>query len=71
MGDVDFDGKITAKDSLLIMRDVIKLQKFNTIQSLVADVNNDGKVTNADAMVILRYTIKLPVSGSVGKEVVF
>ena len=71
MGDVDLNGKITAKDALLIMRNTVKLYDFSNIQEFVANVNSDEKVTNADALVILRYTVNLKASDKVGKKVYY
>ena len=62
-GDVNGDSKITAKDSLLIQRYVIKLEQLNDTQLKAADVDKDGKVTNKDALKILRHTIGYKVEG--------
>ena len=67
MGDVDDDGKISAKDSMLIQRYVINLKKLDELQQKYADVNGDGKVTNKDALEILRYTIHMSKSDRIGK----
>ena len=58
-GDVNLDGKVTAKDSLLAQRYAIKLEKLNDQQLLNGDVNGDGKVTAADAFLILRHAVKI------------
>ena len=63
LGDIDGDGKISAKDSLLVQRYVIKLKELDENQLKSADVNADGKVTNKDALSILRYTIGYKVEG--------
>ena len=65
-GDVDGDGKVTAKDSMLIQRYVINLKQLDDIQFKAADVNADGKVTNKDALEILRYTINLSNNKLIG-----
>ncbi len=62
-GDVDGDGKISAKDSMNIQRYVISLKKLDDNQLKAADVNGDGRVTNKDALSILRYTIGYKVEG--------
>ena len=67
LGDVDDDGKISAKDSMLIQRYVINLKKLDELQQKYADVNGDGKVTNKDALEILRYTIHMSKSDRIGK----
>ena len=62
-GDVNGDGKITAKDSMLVQRYTINLVKFSDDQLKAADVTGDRKVTNKDALAILRYTIGYRVEG--------
>ena len=56
-GDVDLDGKVSAKDSLLIQRYVINMVKFDNTQKKAADVNGDDKITAKDALEIQRYSI--------------
>ena len=56
-GDIDGDEKVSAKDSLLIQRYVIKSVQFDETQQKAADVNGDGKITAKDALEILRYSI--------------
>ena len=67
LGDVDGDGKVSAKDSLLIQRYVINLRKLDETQQKAADVNGDGKVTAKDALEILRYTIHMSKNDNIGK----
>ena len=69
-GDVDGDGKVSAKDSMLIQRYVIKLKQLDDEQLLAADVNADNKVTNKDALDILRFTIKQSKNENIGKPIV-
>ena len=59
LGDVDGDGKVSAKDALVIQRYTIKLAKLDDAQLAAADVDGDGKVSGKDALVILRYSINL------------
>ena len=68
-GDIDGDGKISAKDSLNIQRYVINLKKLDENQLLAADVNGDGKVTAKDALDILRYTINMSKNDRIGQNV--
>lgn len=56
-GDIDGDGKVSAKDSLLIQRYVINMVKFDDTQMKAADVNCDDKITAKDALEIQRYSI--------------
>ena len=67
MGDVDGDGKISAKDSMLVQRFVIKLKQLDEVQIKIADVNGDSKITNKDALEILRYTIHMSKNDRIGK----
>ena len=66
-GDVNGDGKVTAKDSMLIQRYAIHLVKLDDIQLTAADINGDNKVTNKDALAILRHTIGYKIEGLVGR----
>ena len=68
IGDVDGDGKISAKDSMQIQRYVINIKKLDDTQLKAADVNNDNKVTNKDALDILRYTIHMSKNDNIGKS---
>ncbi len=68
LGDVNGDGKVTAKDSMLIQRFVINLEKLDNNQQKLADVDGNNKVTNADALSILRYTIKANVKYPIGQK---
>ncbi|MBQ5440532.1 MAG: dockerin type I repeat-containing protein, partial [Clostridia bacterium] len=67
VGDVNKDEKITARDSLLAQRYVIKLTSLDELAALAADVNNDGKVDNRDCLDILRYSIGVAVKSDVGE----
>lgn len=60
-GDVNGDGKVTAKDSMTVQRYAIKLVELTDDQLKAADVDNDGKVTAKDALYILRCSINLAV----------
>ena len=68
-GDVNMDGKITARDSLLVQRYSISLTKFDDTQVMLADVSEDGRVTAADSLAILRYSISLPTKSITGRRV--
>jgi len=63
LGDINSDGKITAKDAMLIQRYAVHLIKLDDTQLKAADVNSDGKVTNKDALAILRFTIGYKIEG--------
>ena len=62
-GDVNKDGKVTAKDSMLIQRYAIHLAKLDDDQLIAADINGDNRVTNKDALSILRHTIGYKIEG--------
>ncbi len=67
-GDVNSDGKITAKDSLIVLRSTIKLIMLDDFQTIISDVIPDGKISAADALEILRYTIGFQGKGITGTE---
>lgn len=67
-GDVNRDGKITAQDSLLILRYTIGLKKLDDIQMILANVNGDSRVTAADSLEVLRYSVKLKSKGVTGEK---
>ena len=59
LGDVDFDGRVTAIDARLILRSSALLQILTKAQLAVADVDGDGKVTASDARKTLRIAAGL------------
>ncbi|MBQ2604989.1 MAG: hypothetical protein II589_08215, partial [Clostridia bacterium] len=69
IGDVNMDHKITAKDSLLLQRGLLKLEKLSKAQFVLGEVNFDGRENNRDALEILRYTIKLHDENHIGEEI--
>lgn len=58
-GDIDGDGKVTAADARVGLRDSVDLEKLTKRQKRAADVDGDGKVTAADAREILRKSVGL------------
>ena len=56
-GDVSGDGKVTSKDSLIILRASINMLKLTDKQKKIADVNDDGRANTTDALIIQRYSI--------------
>ena len=60
-GDVNGDGKVTARDSMIVQRYAIKLAQLTDEQIKVADVDRNGKVNAKDALYILRSSINLAV----------
>ena len=61
LGDVDFDGKVTASDARLALRLSVGLEKYpaDSAAYLAADVSGDGGVTAEDARSILRAAVGL------------
>lgn len=66
-GDVDFDGEVTAKDRMLILRYISNLVTFDDIQIKVADVNGDGKITQEDGDCINKYRLGITDISKIGK----
>ena len=58
-GDIDGDGKVTAADARVGLRDSVDLENLTKRQKRAADVDSDGKVTAADAREILRKSVGL------------
>ncbi len=59
VGDVNGDGRVTAKDATQILKYVVKLIDLNDEQKNAADINKDGNVTAKDATLILKHVVKL------------
>lgn len=59
LGDVDFDGKITASDARMILRHAARLENLSLAGQAVADMNSDGKISPADSRTVLRISAKL------------
>ena len=53
-GDVNADGKISAVDALMVLKNVAGSQDLGKTQTLRADMNQDDKVTAIDARWILQ-----------------
>ena len=58
-GDASGDGKITAEDARLILRNSVCSEAFTNEQLIAADIDGDGIITAADA----RYALLIAVSG--------
>ena len=58
-GDVDMDGQITLRDSILVTRYALGLIDLSAEQQLIADVNGSGSVDSADAIMIARWALDL------------
>ncbi|MBQ5439538.1 MAG: dockerin type I repeat-containing protein, partial [Clostridia bacterium] len=60
-GDVNGDGKVSARDSMLVQRYAIKLATLTDELFKAADVDKNGKVNAKDALYILRCSINMAV----------
>ena len=58
-GDVNADGKITAKDARTILRIAVRLEQPDEVTKEAADIDSDGKVTSKEARLVLRFAAKL------------
>ena len=61
LGDVDFDGVITAADARLALRRAVELETYapGSPEYVACDVDKDSAVTAADARRILRASVEL------------
>jgi len=67
LGDVNFDGKITAADARLALRFSAKVQIPTAEEFIVADVITDGIIYAADARLILRVSARIASEADFGK----
>ncbi len=68
IGDVNYDGKITAADARLALRCSASLLVLSERELRIADYNSDSKITAADARLILRVSAKLGDMPPFGEE---
>lgn len=59
LGDVDSNGKVTAKDARMILRHSAKIENLSDSVIPVADADGNGKVSATDARLVLRFASKL------------
>jgi len=57
LGDLNFDGEITASDALIAEQYANGKITLTTEQRFIGDVDKDGRVGRADALVILKYAV--------------
>lgn len=67
LGDVNFDGKITAADARLALRFSARVQMPTAEEFIVADVITDGIIYAADARLILRVSARIASEADFGK----
>ena len=56
LGDVNFDGRVTASDARTILRSAANLELLTAEQRRVADINGDSRITASDARLALRIS---------------
>ncbi len=59
MGDINFDGKISASDARMALRCAAKLDSSDNISMLSIDADGDGRISASDARCILRVSARL------------
>ncbi|HBN11822.1 MAG TPA: hypothetical protein DD392_07830 [Ruminococcus sp.] len=61
LGDLDESETLTSYDALLILQNVVQLNKFDAVDNAVGDVAdmNDGQITSYDALQILQVVVQL------------
>ena len=57
LGDVDFDGKVTASDALEVLKSVVGKVTLTKTQKQVADLIEDSSVDATDALQILKVVV--------------
>ena len=58
-GDVDGDGKISAKDARQVLRAAVKLTSLSGMTFFAGDADRNDEITSNDARLILRASVKL------------
>ena len=66
LGDVNFDGKITAADARLALRFSARVQVPTADEFIVANVILDNKITSQDARLILRVAARIITEADLG-----
>ena len=59
LGNIDKDGKLTAKDARIALRAAANLTDLDKNQILAGDIDGDGKISAADAREILKRSANL------------
>lgn len=58
-GDLDFDGKVTEQDSIILTRYNDGLLTFTPLQKIIADLNLDGKIDLKDSTIMSKHLSNL------------
>lgn len=69
LGDMDKDEKITAADSLDILRASVGLNNLTPNMVTAADIDRDGEITSVDALFVLRKSVGYDDKYEIGKMV--
>lgn len=59
MGDVNGDGNVKIDDVTLILKNVVGLESFNSLQIKAADVDRNGKINVKDATLVQKYVAEI------------
>lgn len=62
LGDVNYDGEISIKDTIMVMKYTVNSKTLNSAQLLFADVNSSGNVDVIDAILIQKYIVGMITS---------
>ncbi len=57
LGDVDNDGKINAKDALIVLKIAVNKHQPTKEEIIASDVTKEGKINAVDALQILKYAV--------------
>ena len=58
-GDVNWDGKISSVDYVMIKNHILKINAIEGTMSKSSDVNKDGKITSVDYVMIKNHILKI------------
>ena len=68
LGDIDADGKVTAKDARTALRFSVGLEKLSDEEKFRADTDSDGIILASDARTILRISVGLSPSKLISNQ---
>lgn len=54
-GDLDLDGEVTEKDSVMLDRYIAEWFDFTSLQKIAADLNLDGTIDSQDSLIMSKY----------------
>ena len=56
-GDIDYDGKTTNSDLIILARYIVRLTSLTFNQVKRADLNGDGKINNTDLLILAKKIV--------------